>query len=98
MSQQRHSVRLTGGKRMPKDVSRDVEVANSLQDPFIRRSLKAALHFRRFLPFYAFSLVWLALLAIFPTIQHRNDDSATPAYAAGAVPTAQSGNVAAAGT
>jgi hypothetical protein len=65
---------------VPKDVSRDLQVANSLQDPFIRRSLKAALHFRRYLPFYAFSIVWVLLLAIFPTIQHRNDDS-TPTFA-----------------
>ena len=60
---------------MPKEVSRDLQVANTLQDPFIRRSLKVALHFRRYLPFYVFTLVWVMLLAIFPTVQHRNDGS-----------------------
>ncbi|MEN3271552.1 MAG: hypothetical protein V7636_313, partial [Actinomycetota bacterium] len=73
---------------MPKDVSRDLQVANSLQDPFIRRSLKAALHFRRYLPFYAFTVVWVLLLAVFPTIQHHddggNDQAATDLSAAGA--------------
>src|SRR3954454_22411461 len=91
MSQQATTSTANRGERhVPKsDAARELEVANRLEDPFIRRSLKTALHVRRYLPFYAFSLVWLMLLAIFPTIQHRNDsDSSTfasntaPTYAA----------------
>jgi hypothetical protein len=56
-------------------MSRDQQVANSLQDPFIRRSLKAVLHVRRYLPFYVFTLIWVILLALFPTFQHRGSSS-----------------------
>jgi hypothetical protein len=49
-------------------------VANSLEDPFIRRSLKVALHVRRYLPFYVFSLIWVVLLALFPTFAPGSHD------------------------
>ena len=39
-----------------------------LEDPFLRRSVKTALHLRRFLPFYVFGAVWAITLALFPSI------------------------------
>ena len=39
-----------------------------LEDPFLRRSVKTAVHVRRFLPFYVFGTVWAVTLALFPSI------------------------------
>ena len=47
----------------------DRELANRLEDPFLRRSLKTALHLRRYLPFYVFGTIWVVLLALFPSIR-----------------------------
>ena len=41
---------------------------SQLEDPFLRRSVKTALHLRRFLPFYVFGTVWAVTLALFPSI------------------------------
>jgi hypothetical protein len=63
---------------MAEDPRRYRAVVDQMQDPFLRRSLKAALHVRRFLPFYVFALVGLLALGIFPTVQNRGgDDDAT---------------------
>jgi hypothetical protein len=54
-----------------RDVARDLEVVNQLQDPFIRRSLKTALHLRRYFPIYVFLLVAVIAAALVPSIQDR---------------------------
>lgn len=66
---------------MSKDLSPDHEVAAGIEDPFLRRSVKTALHLRRYMPFYVFGLVWIVTLALFPSI--RNNDDATTGVSAG---------------
>jgi hypothetical protein len=56
------------------DLARDVEVASRLEDPFVRRSLKTALHMRRYLPFYVFGTIWLLTLSLFPSLRGGGDD------------------------
>ena len=58
------------------DLARDVALASKLEDPFVRRSLKTALHLRRYLPFYVFGLIWVITLSLFPSIRSatNNDD------------------------
>src|SRR3954451_12239941 len=49
----------------------------ALEDPFLRRSVKTALHLRRFMPFYVFGVIWAVTLALFPSIgpdKAKNDD------------------------
>jgi len=53
----------------------DVELARHIEDPFLRRSLKTALHLRRYLPFYVFGAIWIITLALFPTIRGVDDGS-----------------------
>ena len=55
----------------------DRSIANAIEDPFLRRSVKTALHFRRYLPFYVFGTLWLVTLASFPSI--RGNDGGTDA-------------------
>jgi hypothetical protein len=50
---------------MAQDSSR---VMDALEDPFLRRSVKTAMHVRRFLPFYVFGVIWAVTLALFPSI------------------------------
>ena len=45
-----------------------------IEDPFLRRSVKTALHLRRFAPFYVFGTVWVVTLALFPSIGPGGDD------------------------
>jgi hypothetical protein len=66
-----------------RDVERDLRVVDELQDPFIRRSLKAALHFRRYLGLYAFLAIWALGLAIFPSVQGGDDDDSGAPVAVG---------------
>lgn len=65
---------------MPTQPGRDAELADKLQDPFLRRSVKTALHLRRYMPFYVFGLIWVVTLAAFPSIRDGgNDDTVTAA-------------------
>ena len=68
---------------MSRDFQRDLQIANQLQDPFIRRTLKTALHLRRYFPFYVVTLVFLVALATFPSVQGGGDDDGTADLAAG---------------
>jgi len=52
-------------------VRRDAELANRIEDPFLRRTVKTALHLRRYFPFYVFGMLMVVLVSIFPTIQNR---------------------------
>jgi len=54
---------------LPTQPGRDAELADKLQDPFLRRSVKSALHLRRYMPFYVFGLIWVITLAAFPSIR-----------------------------
>lgn len=56
---------------MSRDVQRDLEVVNQLRDPFIRRSLKTALHVRRYAVLYGFLIVALVGVMLVPSIQDR---------------------------
>src|SRR3954447_22055370 len=66
---------------------------DDIEDPFLRRTVKSALHFRRYLPFYVFGTLSVLTLAAFPIIRGdggtagSNDQAATragaPAAAAG---------------
>src|SRR4051812_24579249 len=66
---------------------------DDIEDPFLRRTVKSALHFRRYLPFYVFGTLWVLTLAAFLIIRGdggtagSNDQAATragaPAAAAG---------------
>jgi hypothetical protein len=52
---------------------------DEIEDPFLRRSVKTALHFRKYLPFYVFGTLWVLTLASFPIIRSdggRSDDTA----------------------
>jgi hypothetical protein len=60
---------------------RDRIVANEIQDPFLRRTVKTGLHLRRYLPFYVFGTIWVVTLALFPSI--RNDGGAKDTANAG---------------
>jgi hypothetical protein len=53
----------------------DRTLADAIEDPFLRRSVKTALHLRRYLPFYVFGTLWALTLAAFPII--NNNDSTT---------------------
>jgi hypothetical protein len=57
-----------------KDLVKDHAVASHIEDPFLRRSVKTALHLRRYMPFYVFGSIWIVTLAIFPSI-HDNGKS-----------------------
>ena len=55
-----------------------------IEDPFLRRTVKGALHLRRFMPFYVFGLIWVVTLALFPSIRDGgNDDPADGGFAGG---------------
>jgi hypothetical protein len=56
---------------------RDREVLKQVQDPMLRRSIKTALHVRRYMPFYVFGVIWLVMLAAFPTVKGALDDDGT---------------------
>ena len=51
---------------MPSTVDR--ALSSSIEDPFLRRTVKTALHLRRYLPFYVFGTLWAVTLAAFPII------------------------------
>ena len=53
--------------------SRDQDIASRLEDPFVRRSLKTALHLRRYLPFYVFGTIWIVTLSLFPSIRQAQE-------------------------
>ena len=48
----------------------DADLARRIEDPFLRRSLKTALHLRRYLPFYVFGTIWIVTLSVFPGCGH----------------------------
>ena len=54
---------------------RDRELAEAIEDPFLRRSVKSALHLRRYLPFYVFGTIWIVTLAAFPSIRDIGDEA-----------------------
>jgi hypothetical protein len=68
-----------------RDVQRDLEVVNQLRDPFIRRSLKTALHLRRYFPIYVFLIVAIIAVSLVPSIQDRGHKTSKLASGAGAV-------------
>ena len=47
------------------------DIIDQIDDPFVRRLSLAAVHFRRYLPFYILGLVWAMSLALFPSIQKQ---------------------------
>ncbi|HEX4816743.1 MAG TPA: hypothetical protein VFV66_28710, partial [Nonomuraea sp.] len=59
------------------DLARDSAITSRLEDPFVRRSLKTALHLRRYMPFYVFGLVWVLTLSLFPSIRSATSDDAS---------------------
>lgn len=64
-------------------------VVDEIEDPYLRHSVKLALHLRRYMPFYVFGTIWALTLALLPSIQPGGDElfgqypvaagSATPA-------------------
>jgi hypothetical protein len=60
---------------MPHELGRDRDLAQAIEDPFLRRSVKTALHLRRYLPFYVFGTIWVVTLAAFPSIRDIGDDN-----------------------
>ena len=56
------------------DLARDQAIVGRLEDPFVRRSLKTALHLRRYMPFYVFGTIWIITLALFPSIKSATSD------------------------
>lgn len=83
---------------MARDVQRDLEIVNQLRDPFIRRSLKTALHLRRYFPIYVVLVVLVVAVSLVPSIQDRghsngrlasgNDTGAVASGGAGTATTA----------
>ncbi len=65
-----------GNIRMRAEVGRDRDLAEAIEDPFLRRSVKTALHLRRYMPFYVFGTIWIVTLAAFPSIRDVGDDEA----------------------
>jgi hypothetical protein len=63
-----------------RDIRRDLRVLDELQDPFIRRSLRAAFHLRRYAPLYVAALAGLLVLGVFPSVQ--DDGESGPAQVA----------------
>lgn len=59
---------------MARDPDRDAEIVRSIDDPFIRRTLKVGLHTRRYMPFYVFGVFWLLVLTLFPSIRPGGGD------------------------
>jgi hypothetical protein len=60
--------------------------AGGIDDPFLRRSVLVALHLRRYLHFYVFTMIWALMLAAFPLLHGGDDDG--DAGGEGAVATA----------
>ena len=54
--------------------SRASSAVEGIEDPFLRRSIKGALHLRRYMPFYVFGLIWVLTLALFPSIRDGGGD------------------------
>jgi hypothetical protein len=73
----------------------DRQRAAEIEDPFLRRSVKTALHLRQYLPFYVFGTIWVVTLAAFPIIRSDDGGDRAPAVAAG-TPAGDSGAGAAA--
>ncbi len=48
------------------------KATKDIEDPFLRRSVKTALHLRRYTPFYVFGAIWIITLAAFPSISQRS--------------------------
>jgi hypothetical protein len=71
---------------MGRDVTRDLQVVNQLQDPFIRRSLKTALHLRRYFAIYVFVAVAVIAVSLVPSIQDRGGSTGKLASGNGAPP------------
>ena len=67
----------------------DRQRADAIEDPFLRRSVKTALHLRRFLPFYVFGTLWAVTLAAFPIIQD-DDGGRGRSVATGTAPSGDS--------
>ena len=53
------------------------DIVEGIEDPFIRRALRVSVHFRSYLPFYVFSLIWALMLVMVPTIRGGSDDGGT---------------------
>jgi hypothetical protein len=71
---------------MSRDVQRDLEVVNQLRDPFIRRSLKTALHVRRYFVVYVALTIALIGVILVPSVQDRgNSNDVTAGKQASAV-------------
>ncbi len=62
---------------MREHLGRDRDLASAIEDPFLRRSVKTALHLRRYLPFYVFGTIWIVTLAAFPSIRGGDDNDVT---------------------
>ncbi|MGI8793624.1 MAG: hypothetical protein ACR2H3_10680 [Acidimicrobiales bacterium] len=60
---------------MANHTNRDLDIASNIEDPFLRRSVKTALHMRRYAPFYIFTLIWIVALATLPSIANRGNDN-----------------------
>ena len=54
------------------------EATAGIEDAFLRRSVKTAVHVRRFLPFYVFGTIWVVTLALFPSVRGGDDPSDDP--------------------
>jgi hypothetical protein len=54
---------------------------DEIEDPFLRRSVKTALHFRKYLPFYVFGTLWVVTLASFPSLRDDRGSEAPSAQA-----------------
>lgn len=60
-------------------MAKDLSTATAgIEDPFLRRSIKTAVHVRRFLPFYVFGMIWVTTLALFPSVRGGDDPSEDP--------------------
>lgn len=75
--------------------STDKVVASAIEDPFLRRSVKTALHLRRYMPFYIFGTIWIVTLAAFPSIRGGDDDEG---FASNQVATTEFGDDSSLGT
>jgi hypothetical protein len=72
-------------------------LASELQDPFLRRSVVTALHFRRYLPFYVFGALWVVTLAAFPSVSGLSGGEDDDEFSAESTLSSDGANAAASG-
>lgn len=49
------------------------EIADGLDDPYMRGAVRIGHHLRRYQPFYVFGILWILMAALFPSVNPLND-------------------------